>query len=926
MKKQSRDQRQAVLWGVVVSLGLVFGTQAQVRADDHRGALFGNTDGVPLKYRQAEKREITGSSLARQEETAILPLQVITRQELKMRGHASVTEAVQSLSNVFNGQDLTQAGAGLGGLTSAAVHGMPTGTLVLLNGKRLAPQGLNSMTGPSPSGVDLSLLPLSAVERIEVLGEGASSVYGAQASAGVINIITRAPGKGVELSVDHIRPQGGAGQGWTSSLNWARGHLRRDGFSLRLTAEADTYEAMGVRERTTASQARQVFSHAGVAYQADSPRLSAYGSPALMYSPTGQQKMYSPLYANGACMGDSVKYEGFEGGCKNNRLLSYDIEPERQSQKLHALGEVLLPHAATLYTELLLSQQSLQIAANDWSGVSGKIADTIGAPGYLEAVLNGLNAEETYTFWQPDLPALRQKITKNLMRAAVGLKGELKGWNYHASLLQTQSKTSQSLEKDNLGSLGIFDGHSSLPNALMLKPLDAQNPLSAQLLNTRYWLQAASATTALTSAELRASRALYERHGKEASWAWGLEGQLEKADTPYSLGTGQPGFKGQRNIMAAFSELQLPVRRDLDVLASLRADQYSDVGAAISSKLAARWAINRRWAMRGSAGTGFQAPSLAQVQQLSSPFLQATVQLADCTEALNAAASALKAVDGQAVACRSNSVLNVFANGNPDLRLQKTSQVTWGMAFTPRRNLNVSADYWRVHMQDTLHMDSVQTVLADPLRNASALIVNPALVSVDGGAGKVHDMALLLKMKNRGQTVKEGIDIQARYKEPGRNGRWLMGMQATLMLKSKERTSADAAWVSDLGAYSAVSEVVTPRWRSQWMVGYEQAKMQWQFNINHTSAYVDKDVVALNTVTGQSETVSGRSVRGFLTADVLATYQASRKTQIRFGVSNIADSKPPLSFYSLSNAVWGANSQNGNLQGRTLKVGATMRF
>ena len=95
-----------------------------------------------------------------------------------MRGHASVTEAVQSLSNVFNGQDLTQAGAGLGGLTSAAVHGMPTGTLVLLNGKRLAPQGLNSMTGPSPSGVDLSLLPLSAVERIEVLRGPAAAIYG----------------------------------------------------------------------------------------------------------------------------------------------------------------------------------------------------------------------------------------------------------------------------------------------------------------------------------------------------------------------------------------------------------------------------------------------------------------------------------------------------------------------------------------------------------------------------------------------------------------------------------------------------------------------------------------------------------------------------------------------------------------------------
>jgi iron complex outermembrane receptor protein len=607
-------------------------------------------------------------------------------------------------------------------------------------------------------------------------------------------------------------------------------------------------------------------------------------------------------------------------------LLSYDIYPETQSQKLHVLGEVLLPNAARLYTELLASQQSLQIAANDWSGVSGKIADTIGAPGYLEAVLNGLNAEETYTFWQPDLPALRQKYKKTLLRASLGLKGEFKGWHYQASLLQSQFKATQSVEKDNLVSLGLLNGLSSLPNALMLKPLDAQNPLTAQLLNSREWGQASLASTALTSAQLRASRALSERQGQQTLWAWGLEGQQEKADTQFSQAMAQPSFKGQRHIMAAFSELQVPVRKDLDLLASLRADQYSDVGAAISSKLAARWVINRRWAMRGSAGTGFQAPSLAQVHPLSSPFLQATVQLGDCTEALKAAASTLKAADGQAVACTSNSALNVFTNGNPDLRLQKTKQATWGMAFTPSRNVQLSGDYWRVQTQDTLQLDSVQAVLADPLRNVSALMANPDLVSLDGGARKVHNLALLLKMKNKGQAVKEGIDIQARYREPMRDGRWVMGMQATFMLKSKDRTSTETAWVSDLGAYSALSEVVTPRWRSQWMVGYEQAQTQWQFNINHTSAYVDKEVVAFNTVTGLSETVSGHKVQGFLTADMLAVYQASRRTQIRFGVTNFANSQPPLSFYSLSQAVWGVNSQNGNLQGRTLRAGATVRY
>lgn len=922
MEKQYKGQIRTVLWGVGLALGLVFTAQAQGTSEDERVSLFGSTDGMPLKYRQAELFEVTGSLLVRQEPRAFLPVHIVTQQELKGRGHTSVTEAIQSLSSVFNGMDASQTGVNSGGLTSAAVHGMPLGTLVLLNGKRLASSALQTLTGPQPTSVDLSLLPLSAVERIEVLDEGASSVYGAQASAGVINIVTRMHSKGVEMAVDHIRPQNGAGQGWSTSLNWGRGQLRKDGFSLRLSAQADKFEALSVGDRALAAQGRQEFSHNGVAYQADSPRLSAFGSPVLMYSPTGQQKMYSPLYVNGACTGNSFKFEGFEGGCKTNRLPSYDLYPESQSQKIHVLGEVLLPNAATLYSELLLGRQTLSMATNDWSAVSGKIEDTIGAPGYLEAVLNGLNAEETYTFWQPDLPALRQKFDKTLLRAVVGLKGELFGWNYHASLLQTQSRVTQSAEKDKLDSLGILNGQASLPNVFMLKPLDAQNPLTEQLLNTRYWQQQATGRTALTAAELRASRTMGEIDGKDVWWAWGVEGQLEKADTQHSEGTGQPSFQGQRSIMAASTEVQLPVRRDLDVLASLRADNYSDVGAAVSSKLAARWAINRRWAMRGSLGTGFQAPSVAQVQALGEHFLQATVNLTECTDALKSLSSLLKAADGQPVACRANPAMNVYTNGNPDLRLQKTKQSTLGVAFTPRRHVSMSADYWRIQMQDSLQFDSAATVLADPLRYASAIIVNPGQV----GAGQVHDLALLLKMKNRGQSVKEGVDIQAQYRQPGRDGRWTMGMQATLMLKSKDRSSADAAWVSDVATYSALSERVTPRLRSQWSLGYAQTKMQWQLNLNHTSAYIDQAVQAQNVSTGLAETVSGRTVRGFMTADVLAVYPLGKNMHMRVGVTNVMNSKPPLSFYSLSPSVWGANSQNGNLLGRTLNLGVTARF
>ncbi|OYU11343.1 MAG: hypothetical protein CFE38_13295 [Comamonadaceae bacterium PBBC1] len=900
-----RARQSLVLWGLCSSLT----TWAQT----------GAVSGPP---------EITGSAIVHKAYAPVLPVQVFTRDELKMRGHASLTDAVQSLASVFNGVDASQAGTSWGGLTSAALHGVPSGTLVLLNGKRLAPHGLQTMTGTAAQSVDLGMLPLSAVERIEVLGDGASSVYGADAMAGVINIITTAQGKGksLDVAVQQIQPKGRAGQGWVTSLNWTRGLLRKDGYSLRLTVEADKFEALAGRDRPNATQARIDLGHGGATYQVDSPKLSAFGSPVLMYSPTGQQKMYSPLYANGACVGNAVKYEGFEGGCKTNLLPTYDIYPESQSQKLHAFGEFVLPNAATVYTELLVGQQTQQMASRDWSGVSGKIADTIGAPGYLEAVLNGLNAEETYTYWRPDLPALRQKFNKTLVRAALGLKGEFQGWNYHASVFQTQSKATQSYEKDNLASLGILDQHTSLPNALMLKNLDAQNPLTAQLLSTRYWLQEATGSATLSAAELRASRSVFRMNGKEALLAWGLEGLQEKAGTQWSDTSGQPGFDGQRSIMAAQGELQVPVWRDVDVLASVRADQYSDVGAATSAKLAARWTINRRWAMRGAAGTGFAAPTLAQVQHLERDFLQSTVQLTQCSDALNTVAAGLKAADGYSVACRSNTPVSVMVNGNPDLRHQQTKQATWGLTYTPRRNVNVSADYWRVQAQDTLQFESVAAVLADPLRHTSAIVVNPALVSGEAGAAKSHDIAFLLKMKNQGQTVKEGIDIQARYREPTRDGRWLMGMQATFMLRSKSRISRDTAWVSDLAAYSAVSEVVTPRWRSRWMLGFEEDKMQWQLNINHTSGHVDKEVQALNTVTGLSETVSGRSVKGFLTADLLSSFQASRRTQIHMGVTNLTDSKPPLSFYALSNAVWGVNTQYGQLWGRTVKVGVTVKF
>jgi iron complex outermembrane receptor protein len=882
-----------------------------------------------LPYRQLEKLEITGSSILRKEQTQSLPVQVITRQELQKRGVVTVTEAVQGLSNMFNGLDLSQAGMNQGGFTSAGLHGMPTGTLVLLNGKRLAPYGIQNMSGKERASVDLGLVPLAAVERIEVLSDGASSLYGTDAIAGVINIITRGEYNGAEVSVSHSLPKGNVGQGSVASVHWGKGLLSRDGYSVRLSAEADQYDALGTASRSSVSQARVGFTKGGTAYETDSSKASPYTSPALIYSPnTPARNALSGLYANGACTDSNVTYRGLNVACKQNLLPLYDIYPASNSQKIHALGELWLSNAATLYGEFLYGRQHEQLAINDWPYQTGRIVNSPGSVGYADMVANGMDPSFGFYYWRPYLPALRQKFEKSQMRTVVGVKGEWQQWDYNLNVYQAISTATQSSEQVNYDKVGISTTTLSSPlmDARLLQPLDAQNTLTSQLLDARYWQQQAKGQTTFTAAELRASRAIYEIDGKDVLFGWGLEARSEKVNTQYSSGLSTPSFEGQRRDLASYAELQIPVRSNWDVIASVRNDRYSDVGTTTNAKLATRWAVSDTWALRGGVGTGFRAPTVGQVQVATSNFVQSSTLLATCSDALKAFVKQMVSPDGLEIRCPAGASVSIFSNGNADLRPETSRQGTLGIAFTPTRNLSVAVDYWRVEMSDTLQFESVNAVLADPQKYASSYIVNPQKVVLNYGAIQQHDFGILLKMRNLGASLKDGLDLDMRYRVPLDWGRLMVGAQATYVLNSIEKANPSASWVSDLAAYSKVTDQVTPRWRGRLMFNVEKEQFNWQLNANFTSAYLDKDVTAFNLTTLKNETVVGHQVAAYLTWDVYGIYQYNKALQWRLGVVNLMDTQPPLSFYSLSNAVWGANSQSGSLYGRTISLGMNYKF
>src|ERR1700712_4405677 len=156
-----------------------------------------------------QRVEITGSSIKRIEAEGALPITVITRDAIDKTGAASVTELIQKLPAMTGGNFQASSSSVNGngsGNSTAAIHGLDQKyTLVLLNGRRVAPFGGFGASGADGS-VNLQSIPLDAIERVEVLTDGASTLYGSDAIAGVVNFITKKNTKDGTVSFNGTRP------------------------------------------------------------------------------------------------------------------------------------------------------------------------------------------------------------------------------------------------------------------------------------------------------------------------------------------------------------------------------------------------------------------------------------------------------------------------------------------------------------------------------------------------------------------------------------------------------------------------------------------------------------------------------------------------------------------------------------------------
>ena len=197
---------------------------------------------------------MTGTNIPRVQAETALPVQVITRESLEREGIQTAAQFIDRLAvnSTTGGIQISGAEGNVGaGVSQASLRGLGyQRTLVLLNGRRTAVSA-----SLSPGAVDLNTIPLAAIERIEVLTDGASAIYGSDAIAGVINFILRKDYQGAEATAYYSSPEhtGGWKQQYSASAGF--GDLAQQKFNVLVTADYQKLGAVRATDRPLSSSA-----------------------------------------------------------------------------------------------------------------------------------------------------------------------------------------------------------------------------------------------------------------------------------------------------------------------------------------------------------------------------------------------------------------------------------------------------------------------------------------------------------------------------------------------------------------------------------------------------------------------------------------------------------------------------------------------
>lgn len=785
-----------------------------------------------------ERVEVTGSYIKRTDLEGAQSVQTLDRDYLDKTGYNSVGDVMRDLTASSFGGARESSGSATAGTATVSLRGLGADrTLILLNGRRMAKDGIGAAT-------DLNLIPMAAVERIDVLKTGGSATYGSDAVGGVVNVITRKNYVGAEINMrQEVTELEGGNRTTISGVYGTAG------------SKGSVMGSIQYRNNETIFDRDREFSAQGESVNAPLPSIFQGGGFNSIPSCT-------TVNDQGAC---TYNFANFSTGLP-------------QIEQFNALTNAT--YNLNSMTELH-AQASATRKETTWNYAPGVVAfrasDNFTAPrdiqvrdanGNLRTINQGTALP--YVGWRSEALGTRDtEVTTNSFAVNAGIKRYI-GDSWEADFTvgterieRSEQSTQGYALKDVLrqriedGSCDIFGGDTSGCNAAGV----AYNPFQ-------------DTTSRIDTYELRTNGELFNLPAGPVGAALGGQVLYETyavnpdaqsiAGNVAGGGTASPG-SGTRHVTAIFGELAIPITETLESQISGRYDKYSDFGDTFNPQINFRYKPMQELLVRASAGTGFKAPNMQDLYAAQGVGFPTFIDQNACQ---------------QGGSCRAEQY-EVFSGGNPALQEETSESWNIGVVAEPNKYFSASADYFSIKLENTVGTD-LEAITEAELRGVD---ISQYGVSTQRDASSQRLLSMNAPTLNLATTEVQGIDFNMRFNSQAQSWGDLIVTNNTSYM-----TKYDITKFPGLAPESVLDrDPASPKWRNNLNVDYGvNEKLRVATNFRTIGANF------------KSDPLEGK-IPTFTQIDMQASLAVpSFNAKVSFGVINLLNDFPEFDDSSLS--------------------------
>ncbi len=851
---------------------------------------------APADNTPIEEVVVTGSLIKRPSTETTEAVTIVTADSLKDQGITTIEQAVQQISAAQNGQFNTASTTTWysGGGSFANLRGLgPSKTLVLLDGQRLA----NNVT--AGNSVDLNGIPFAAIDHVEVLREGASSLYGSDAIGGVINFITKKDYNGGELNINASRPQDTGGASGNVDATFGHGNLLTDGYNFLITANYTKNFEMTASQRSFAAlgsdPARGLLNQNGIATTPGEYHDSKLDFYNVNY-PSCPTNPHLTLYY---------------GNCAYLYSAAVDLIPASSDESAMAEFTKTLPGNNTISIQYFYARTQIR----SWGGpISYGFHMEPGQPYYptaAESTCQGTCSGppdltgQIKAYWTDPGNNRYLGFVNTEERALLTFAGSNGGWDYSTSFDYSKNHNDFRAEGGE-PDLSVIAPGNIYANAI--NPFGAQSAAGQALINSAY-LNGPLAIGSLPTWSLNgnATHELGDAFdaGRPAAVAVGFDVRGESigfVTTPLAV-TLQPAIgypptdvHGSRQIQAAYVELNVPVSKALEFTVSDREDRYSDFGITNNGKVAIRYQPFSILTFRGTASTGFRAPSLID---LYSPqtfgAAQGTIYGPPCVTG-----------NYTTVFSASNCIAQglTLLGGNRNLKPETSQNFDLGVIVEPIADLGITLDYYRIIIKNEIQSIPSTAIYDNPVQFANLYVLNnlgtlsqspnlaldctPSPPAADANPSCGY---IIQTVQNTGGISTDGIDVSIDYTIHTDFGRFRVALDGAAVTQYRLQEYQGGPEVNLVGNFNQGNEPVI-RWQDLLTLDWNQGNWGAGLSNKIESQYIDANLINQIVTTNPAVT---RNVGTYSVWNGYVSWKPIAPLTLLIGIQNLLNTNPPFS-------------------------------